>query len=328
MKRGAMIRDGARSTAHVTTTTAAIDSYSTIAEDYDSIANEMSFWGTLAREFYESIVLKPSYGVAVDLGCGTGTALSHLRTRASSETMLIGIEPAEPMRRVAEARCAGVAGVEFREGRFEAIPLPAASVDYLYSIWALHWISDPERAAAEIRRVLSADGEMDLWFAGLHTGGEFSRKVSEVLRRYGGLEACLRAASVATPFDRSLVERLFSFLGPAGLTITEETTTHYDTLDAHWAWQLRSEAYYSVVAPADRGRFEAELRCALATLEDEWGIPYTRHSFHVRYRHVERPRRVVDLPGHSSEGIASAEATKTTRMSPAWNERLAAIPSG
>src|SRR4051812_7547729 len=108
-----MIRDSARSSAHATNTTAAIDSYSTIAEDYDSTANEMSFWGRLARESYESIVLKASYGVAVDLGCGTGTALRHLRSRASSETMLIGVEPAEAMRRVAEARCVGVSGVEF-----------------------------------------------------------------------------------------------------------------------------------------------------------------------------------------------------------------------
>jgi len=178
----------------------AVSSYSAVAHKYDGAANENSFWGELARRSYESIALESSYRVIVDIGCGTGLALHHLRSRAPDTMTLIGIEPAEQMRLLAEQRSAGVAGIEFREGRFEELPLAEASVDYLYSIWALHWTTEPDRAAAEIKRVLKDDGEMDLWFTGLNTGGEFSRKTGEVLRRYVGLEARLRAASVGNAF--------------------------------------------------------------------------------------------------------------------------------
>src|SRR6218665_2421312 len=263
-------------------------SYSKIADKYDTQSNESSFWGELARGSYEAMLLKPQYRVIVDVGCGTGGALNHLQSRAPSSTRFIGIEPSEQMRLFAQQHNAGSASVELREGRFEALPLEDASVDYLYSIWAFHWSNDPQRASAEIRRVLKQDGELDMWFIGMNTGREFARKTAEVLSRYVDLETRLRAASMMAAFDRNIVDGLFSSFESTGLTITEETTAHYDTLEAHWAWQICSEAHYSVIPPEKRGQFDAELRVALASLGDERGIPYTRHSFHVRYRHVER----------------------------------------
>jgi len=264
------------------------ESYSRIASKYDGQSNEYSLWGELARGMYEGIVLKPQYRVIVDVGCGTGAALNHLQGRASPSVQLIGVEPSEQMRRLAEQRNAGIASVELREGSFEKLPLADGSVDYLYSIWAFHWTSDPRRAAEEIRRVLKDDGEMDLLFIGLNTGREFARKTAEVLSRYVDLETRLRAASMMASLDRGQVEELFSRFEAVGLTVEEETTTHYDTLDAHWAWQIRSESHYSVIPPGDRDRFDADLRAAIASLGDDRGIPYTRHSFHVRYRHVDR----------------------------------------
>ena len=264
------------------------ESYSKIASKYDGQSNEYSLWGELARGMYEGIVLKPQYRVIVDVGCGTGAALNHLQGRASPSVQLIGVEPSEQMRRLAEQRNAGIASVELREGSFEKLPLADGSVDYLYSIWAFHWTSDPRRAAEEIRRVLKEDGELDLLFIGLNTGREFARKTAEVLSRYVDLETRLRAASMMASLDRGQVEELFSRFEAVGLTIEEETTKHYDTLDAHWAWQIRSESHYSVIPPGDRDRFDTDLRAAIASLGDDRGIPYTRHSFHVRYRHVDR----------------------------------------
>ncbi|HVH45116.1 MAG TPA: beta-ketoacyl synthase N-terminal-like domain-containing protein, partial [Labilithrix sp.] len=273
-------------------TTAA--SYSAIADQYDAPSNETSFWGELAREAYEGIVLLPRYRLVVDVGCGTGLALKHLRGRAPASTQLIGVEPAEQMRLLAQRRLTGDEGIEVRDGRFEELPLADASVDYLFSLWAFHWVSEPERAGAELRRVLKRDADLDLWFVGLNTGAEFARVTGDVLRRYVDGETRLRAASTMTSFDRDVVERVFSFFETSGLTVTEETATHYDSLERHWAWQVRSEAIYSVISPEERHRFDVELRAALAGLGDERGIPYTRHSFHVRYRH--RERSFVALP--------------------------------
>src|SRR5690349_21710428 len=164
-------------------TNIAAESYSSIAAKYDDSGNGTSFWGALARDAYERIVLKPRHELVVDVGCGTGLALEHLQGRAPSGTRLVGVEPAEQMRSLAAERCAARPNIEIRDGRFEAIPLPSGSVDYLYSIWAFHWASDPRAAAEEIRRVLRADGDCDLWFVGVNNGREFTRTVGEVLRR-------------------------------------------------------------------------------------------------------------------------------------------------
>ena len=75
-----------------------VASYSSVADRYDGDSNERSFWGELAREAYEAIVLRPRYRVIVDVGCGTGLALHHLQGRAPAHAKLIGIEPAEQMR--------------------------------------------------------------------------------------------------------------------------------------------------------------------------------------------------------------------------------------
>ncbi|WP_394849564.1 SDR family NAD(P)-dependent oxidoreductase [Pendulispora brunnea] len=270
-------------------TTAA--SYSAIADRYDDESNETSFWGELAREAYENIVISPKHRLVVDVGCGTGLALEHLRGRAPESTRFVGIEPAEQMRQLAKERMGkrrGESHVEIYDGRFEELPLPDASVDYLYSIWAFHWVSDPRRAAVELRRVLKKDADIDLWFVGMNTGREFAQITGEILRKYVDLEARVRAASMMASFDRDLVLDLFSFLDPRGLSVTEETATHHDTLERHWAWQVRSETFYSSIPASARDRFDAEWRGALSELAGDRGIPYTRHSFHVRYRHPDR----------------------------------------
>ncbi|WP_394849576.1 SDR family NAD(P)-dependent oxidoreductase [Pendulispora brunnea] len=285
-------------------------SYSAIADKYDDPANETSFWGRLARQAYERMVLLPEYRLVVDVGCGSGLALEHLQGRAPASTSFVGIEPAEQMRVIAKQRTAGGGRVDVRDGRFEELPLADASVDYLYSLWAFHWVNEPRRAAAELRRVLKPNAELDMWFVGLNTGWEFAQATGEVLLRYVDLETRLRSASMLASFDRESVDDLFSFLPSRGLTITEETETHFDTLERHWAWQIRSETFYTVIAPERREHFDNELREAIAKLGDERGVPYTRHSFHVRYRH--RDSVSVTVPSWLSavrerEGEASAQ---------------------
>ena len=55
------------------TTHTTASSYSAIADRYDDPANETSFWGRLARQAYERMVLAPGYQLVVDVGCGSGS---------------------------------------------------------------------------------------------------------------------------------------------------------------------------------------------------------------------------------------------------------------
>ena len=97
----------------------------------------------------------------VDLAAGTGL-LS--RALAASGAAVVAVEPDERMRAVLAARSPGI---EVRDGRGEAIPLPDASADAVYVSSAWHWM-DAGRALAEIARVLR-DGAR---FGAIWTGAD------------------------------------------------------------------------------------------------------------------------------------------------------------
>jgi SAM-dependent methyltransferase len=86
-----------------------------------------------------------------DLGAGTGILSRLLRDLGHD---VVAVEPDDRMRhRLAEAS----PGIEVLKGTAEAVPLAAASVDAVVAGQAYHWF-DPDRAPAEIARVLRPEG--------------------------------------------------------------------------------------------------------------------------------------------------------------------------
>jgi SAM-dependent methyltransferase len=100
-------------------------------------------------------LVPPGCRVAVDLAAGTGL-LS--RALAAAVPEVIAVEPDERMADVLRARSPGV---RVMPGRGESIPLPDASADGVFISSAWHWM-DPERAPAEIARVLRDGGRLGL----------------------------------------------------------------------------------------------------------------------------------------------------------------------
>ena len=86
-----------------------------------------------------------------DLGAGTGI-LTRVVLAAGHD--VVAIEPDEQMRARLTQATPGVAALA---GSAEQIPLPDASVDAVVAGQAYHWF-DPERAHAEIARVLRPGG--------------------------------------------------------------------------------------------------------------------------------------------------------------------------
>jgi SAM-dependent methyltransferase len=124
-------------------------SFGAAAEEYDRLrpapAPEALRW------------LLPSTEVAaLDLGAGTGLVTRSLA--AAGVTDVVAVEPDDAMRAVLAARSPGVRALA---GTAEDIPLPAASVDAVLASSAWHWF-DPERATAEIARVLRPGGVLGL----------------------------------------------------------------------------------------------------------------------------------------------------------------------
>lgn len=257
--------------------------YSRRAADYDSPENLASCWGRNALELASRLPAGPGRGLIVDVGCGAGGALAQLAARCPPPARLLGIEPAAGLRERARAALAGFPNVAVRDGRFEALPLDAGTVGYLFSIMAFHWVADAARSAREIARVLRAGGEADLFFVGRWNGREFIRATSPIFLRHMGPARLLEAARLRQHLEAGEAHALFeSALPGRTVTVEEEYRTYHDDLDGHWAWWVRIEGQLMRIPEERRVACEEQVRAALQALATADGIPYTLHILHVR----------------------------------------------
>jgi SAM-dependent methyltransferase len=90
--------------------------------------------------------------VVVDLGSGTGLSSRWAATWAAS---VVGVEPSDDMRTVAESR--PTAGVSFRKGWSHSTGLAEESADVVLAVQAMHWM-EPGPTLAEVARVLRPGG--------------------------------------------------------------------------------------------------------------------------------------------------------------------------
>jgi SAM-dependent methyltransferase len=99
--------------------------------------------------------LVESAQAVLDLGAGTGKLT---RVLVALGLDVVAVEPSEQM---AAFLREAVPGVQVQPGTAEAIPLADRSVDAVVAGQAFHWF-DPERALAEIARVLRPGGRLGL----------------------------------------------------------------------------------------------------------------------------------------------------------------------
>ena len=262
-----------------------VETYSRLAREYDDEANFLSCWGRASDRALSSIRLRGDYGLVADIGCGSGRAIHTLASAAPAATQFVGIDPAENMCRIAAQKTARQKGVHIRQGSFEKIPLGNASVDYLYSILAFHWVTDLAASVAELARVLKPNGEMDLFFIGRDNGREFIQKTSAIFLKYMGPALLLDSARLRKQLTRDAALQLFAnVFEPSCLSVEESFSTYYDTLEGHWSWWVRVEGHFVKIPPEKKAECDREVREALQTLNGPRGIPYTIHELHVRVR--------------------------------------------
>ncbi|AKU18402.1 methyltransferase domain-containing protein [Luteipulveratus mongoliensis] len=107
--------------------------------------------------------LSPAEGErAVDVGSGTGSEVLALAARLGPTGEAIGVEPNAGLRDLAEQRAAEAAepNVRFVEGDAYALPFEDASVDVVRCERVLQHLEAPERAVAEVARVLKPGGRV------------------------------------------------------------------------------------------------------------------------------------------------------------------------
>ena len=262
-----------------------VQTYSQLAHQYDDDLNIKSCWGRAADRALALIQRSEQYDSILDVGCGTGRALALLASRDPRSRKLVGIDPAENMRRLAIARCEMFKNVQILAGSFESIPANSACFDYIYSIFAFHWTTDLDQSVQELARVLKPHGEMDLFFIGRNNGREFIQKTTPIFLKYLRPEGLLKTAQLRKQLTREAAFELFANVFDASRLSVEETyETYHDSLDGHWGWWVRIEGHFVQLPLASKEACDQEVKAAIRDLDSPRGIPYTIHRLHVRFR--------------------------------------------
>jgi len=104
-------------------------------------------------------VVPAAEGRVIEIGLGSGLNLAHYDP--AKVTAVIGVDPAGEMLSRAARRTAGLGfPVEMAALEGESLPFEADSADTVVMTYSLCTIPEPERALAEMRRVLKPGGRL------------------------------------------------------------------------------------------------------------------------------------------------------------------------
>jgi ubiquinone/menaquinone biosynthesis C-methylase UbiE len=95
--------------------------------------------------------------VAGDLGCGTGQVTAAL---APFVARVIAVDASAAMLQAAKKRLQGLDNIDLRRGELEALPIDEGRLDAATLMLVLHYVPEPERALAEVARVLKPHGRL------------------------------------------------------------------------------------------------------------------------------------------------------------------------
>jgi ubiquinone/menaquinone biosynthesis C-methylase UbiE len=107
---------------------------------------------------YRRRVIGAAQGRVLEVGIGSGLNLPFYGDQV---TEIVGLDPSRALIDMAGRRArANGRTVSFLPASAEAIPLDARSVDTVVTTWTMCSIPHPERALAEMRRVLKPGGDL------------------------------------------------------------------------------------------------------------------------------------------------------------------------
>lgn len=98
----------------------------------------------------------------LDVGCGLGDAGIALAADLGPTGELVGVDASETMIQTARARSAATPWVRYVVADADDLQLPERSFDAARAERTLQWVDEPERAVAELVRVLRPGGRLSL----------------------------------------------------------------------------------------------------------------------------------------------------------------------
>jgi len=203
-----------------------------------------------------------SDATVLDLGGGTGKLTRDLVPRFGP---VIAVEPDDAMRAVLEE---GVPEAESLAGSAEAIPLPDASVDAVFTAEAFHWYASDESVGEIVRVLRPRGGLVILW--NLDFGdpdppmGEEVDRVIDVAFAKGGAPGI---GKVLSGFWREPIAK--GPFEPLQESEVERTVTR--TRD-QWLANMLSVSSIAALSDADREEFAARLHELVPDVRYRWSI--------------------------------------------------------
>jgi len=222
-------------------------------------------------------LLAPRAGERIlDLGCGDGVLTAKL---ASMGCHVIGVDASAP-----QIDAARKLDLDARIMNGEALDFDC-EFDAVFSNAALHWMSNPAKVIAGVRRALKAHGRFVAEFGGHGCVAKIRKALVEALNRRGakGEAASLWYFPTVEDYTQQLIHGGFvvSYIAliPRPTPLPGDITGWLETF---------AESFTTTLPPAERPSYVAEVREALrpelCDAEGKWTADYVRLRFAANKR--------------------------------------------
>jgi ubiquinone/menaquinone biosynthesis C-methylase UbiE len=215
----------------------------------------------------------------LDVACGTGVLARAAAQRVRQAGTVTGLDVNEGMLAVARRH---EAGIEWRQGRAEALPFEAERFDAALSQFGLMFFDDPRQALREMKRVLRRGGKLAVavWDSLEHTPGYAA--MTALLKRLFGEEI---AGALRAPYrlgDRRVLAALCAQAGLANVAIdTVDGTARFPSIASWVRTDIKGWTLADRIDDAQFAHLAAEAETALRPFVAADGGVEFAHPAHI-----------------------------------------------
>ena len=126
-----------------------------VASQWDRL--RASFYSEAVRDRALAVVQVQPGQVAADIGAGTGFITEGLLQQG---LRVVAVDQSEAMLAQMRQKFGDNAPTDYRVGEAEHLPIPSATVDYVFANMYLHHVESPPQAIGEMARILKPGGTL------------------------------------------------------------------------------------------------------------------------------------------------------------------------
>lgn len=225
----------------------------------------------------------------LDVGCGTGIVARTAAERVGPSGSVVGLDLNPGMLEVAAKASSGIATqIEWRQGAAEEMPLERSSFDAVLSQQAFQFFTDPDKALAEMRRVLVPGGRIGLSVLRSVEHNRTYRPLIDAFTRHGGEDL---GKMMNSPFQDLSIGQLRTMVANAGFESVSVTidvvTARFPSIPEFLQWELSSSPLGKMVASMGNDVREAITRDVsegLRDYTDDGGVMHPLQTYLVTAR--------------------------------------------